>query len=146
MNRRRRQFHRVVGGSVLAGLAAPWAGAARREPLVVWFTVEGAKAMRAQAVAFTAATGVEVIVETPDDGPAKYQQASAGGKGPDIYVYAHDRIGEWISSGLIQAVTPSQRRTVLVGMYSNVMRSCEIRRVLSGQMGVCPVKLAKCVS
>ena len=26
-----------------------------REPLVVWFTVEGAKAMRAQALAFTAA-------------------------------------------------------------------------------------------
>ncbi len=113
--RNRRQFHRALGGGVLAGLATPWARpvlaapAAKREPLVVWFTVEGAKAMRAQAVAFTAATGVEVIVETPDDGPAKYQQASAGGKGPDIYVYAHDRIGEWISSGLIQAVTPSQR-------------------------------------
>ncbi len=111
----RRQFHRRLGGGVLTGLAAPWAGAAppavspKREPLVMWFTVEGAKAMRQQAVAFTAATGVEVIVETPDDGPAKYQQASAGGKGPDVYVYAHDRIGEWIGSGLIQAVTPSQR-------------------------------------
>ena len=108
---RRHITHSLAGAALggVLGAAAPHAHAARREPLVVWFTVEGAKAMRAQALAFTAATGVEVIVETPDDGPAKYQQASAGGKGPDIYVYAHDRIGEWMSSGLIQAVTPSQR-------------------------------------
>ncbi|NJS38307.1 MAG: extracellular solute-binding protein, partial [Rhodobacteraceae bacterium] len=35
--------------------------------------------------------------------------AGAGaGKGPDIYVYAHDRIGEWIGSGLLHAVTPNR--------------------------------------
>ena len=75
-------------------------------PLVVWFTVEGAKAMRALAERFQADTGVEVVVETPDDGPQKFQQAAAAGKGPDIYVYAHDRIGEWIAGGLIRPVTP----------------------------------------
>lgn len=80
----------------------------RREPLVVWFTVEGAKALRAVGERFTAETGVEVVVETPDDGPQKFQQASAAGKGPDLYVYAHDRIGEWIAGGLIQPVQPSR--------------------------------------
>jgi maltose/maltodextrin transport system substrate-binding protein len=77
-------------------------------PLVVWFTVEGAKGMRRIAQDFTRDTGVEVVVETPDDGPAKFQQAASAGKGPDIYIYAHDRIGEWIAGGLIHAVTPSQ--------------------------------------
>ena len=63
--------------------------------------------MRKIGEAFTAATGIPVIVETPDDGPAKFQQAASAGKGPDIYVYAHDRIGEWIAAGLIHAVNPS---------------------------------------
>jgi maltose/maltodextrin transport system substrate-binding protein len=78
-------------------------------PLVVWFTVEGAKALRQLGTRFTAETGVRLIVETPDpiEGPTKFQQAAAAGKGPDIYVYAHDRLGEWSASGLLRSVTPS---------------------------------------
>ncbi len=57
---------------------------------------------------FTADTGVPVVVETPDEGPSKYQQAASAGKGPDIYIYAHDRIGEWVAGGLIHAVNPSK--------------------------------------
>jgi maltose/maltodextrin transport system substrate-binding protein len=64
--------------------------------------------MRRLGEDFRRETGVEVVVETPDDGPAKFQQAAAAGKGPDIYVYAHDRIGEWIAGGLIHAVTPNR--------------------------------------
>jgi maltose/maltodextrin transport system substrate-binding protein len=79
-------------------------------PLVVWFTVEGAKGMRAVAERFTAATGVPVIVETPDpqDGPSKFQQSAAAGKGPDIFIYAHDRVGEWVAAGILQSVNPSR--------------------------------------
>jgi maltose/maltodextrin transport system substrate-binding protein len=100
-------------GSGLA-LASGWPAAARaaaQGPLVVWFTVEGAKAMRRVGERFTADTGVEVIVETPDpiEGPTQFQRASGAGKGPDLYIYAHDRIGEWSGSGLIRAVTPSRR-------------------------------------
>lgn len=91
-----------------AGLFGAPARASRAGPLVVWFTAEGAKAMRRVGDAFTRETGVELVVETPDDGPAKFQQAAAAGKGPDIYVYAHDRIGEWIAGGLIHAVTPNR--------------------------------------
>jgi maltose/maltodextrin transport system substrate-binding protein len=96
----------MVGASHLLGRAASAQG--KQTPLVVWFTVEGAKAMRRLGEDFTRQTGVEVVVETPDDGPAKFQQAAAVGKGPDIYVYAHDRIGEWIAGGLLHAVTPSR--------------------------------------
>jgi maltose/maltodextrin transport system substrate-binding protein len=104
MQGRRRLLQHAAAGA--AALAAPSLRAAP-QPLVVWFTVEGAKAMRRIGQAFTADTGVPVVVETPDEGASKFQQAAAAGKGPDIYIYAHDRIGEWIAGGLIHAVTPS---------------------------------------
>jgi len=79
-------------------------------PLVVWFTVEGAKGLRALGERFTEETGVPLVVETPDplEGPSRFQQSAAAGKGPDLYIYAHDRIGEWIASGLLHAVNPSR--------------------------------------
>lgn len=93
-------------------LALPFARSAHAkataEPLVIWFTVEGAKGMRRAAEAFKADTGVPVIVETPDEGPSKFQQAASAGKGPDIYAYSHDRIGEWVAGGLLHAVNPSR--------------------------------------
>lgn len=104
-----RHRRRLLQGAAAAacGLGAPALRAAP-VPLVVWFTVEGAKALRLVAEGFTRETGVPVVVETPDEGPAKFQQAAAAGKGPDLYVYAHDRIGEWISGGLLHAVTPGR--------------------------------------
>ena len=90
-----------------AGLGAPWAHGARA-PIVVWHTPEGARALRESSVAFTRDTGVPVVVETPDEGPVKFQQAAAAGKGPDLYVYAHDRIGEWIGGGLLHSVSPNR--------------------------------------
>ena len=98
---------RLLINLAAATLALPRTLRAAPQPLVCWFTVQGAKAMRAIGERFTADTGVPVVVETPDDGPAKFQQAAGAGKGPDIYVYAHDRIGEWIAAGLIHAVDPS---------------------------------------
>jgi maltose/maltodextrin transport system substrate-binding protein len=95
----------VVGAA--AGLGAPWAHGARA-PIVVWHTPEGARALRESSVAFTRDTGVPVVVETPDEGPVKFQQAAAAGKGPDLYVYAHDRIGEWIGGGLLHSVSPNR--------------------------------------
>jgi maltose/maltodextrin transport system substrate-binding protein len=79
-------------------------------PLVMWFTVEGAKGMRAVGDQFTAQTGVKLVVETPDpqDGPSKFAQSAAAGKGPDMFIYAHDRVGEWAAAGVLHAVNPSR--------------------------------------
>jgi maltose/maltodextrin transport system substrate-binding protein len=33
---------------------------------------------------------------------------AAAGKGPDIWIWPHDRIGGWIDAGLLQPVTPSK--------------------------------------
>lgn len=105
--RRRRFLH--GSGAVALGLAAVMGAPqtrAARAPIVVWHTPEGARALRESSVAFTKETGVPVVVETPDEGPVKFQQAAAAGKGPDLYVYAHDRIGEWIAGGLLHSVSP----------------------------------------
>ena len=109
--RHRATRRRVLRAASAAALAIPaLARAQARAPLTVWFTVEGAKAMRQLGEAFTAESGIDVVIETPDaDGPSKFQQAAAAGKGPDLLIYAHDRIGEWIGGGLLHAVTPSQR-------------------------------------
>ena len=109
--RHRATRRRVLRAASAAALAIPaLARAQARAPLTVWFSVEGAKAMRQLCEAFTAESGIDVVIETPDaDGPSKFQQAAAAGKGPDLLIYAHDRIGEWIGGGLLHAVTPAQR-------------------------------------
>ena len=104
----RRGLVLAAAGAAVLGTRLRSANAAQTssaEPLVIRFSVEGAKAMRRIGEAFTAETGVPLIVETPDDGPAKFQQAASAGKGPDIYIDAHDRIGEWIASRPIHAVS-----------------------------------------
>ena len=108
---RRRALQKASAFVAATTLGVPRANAQTRAPLVLWFTVEGAKAARRVGERFTAETGVPLIVETPDpmDGPTKFQQAAAAGKGPDLYVYAHDRVGEWAASGLLRSVTPSKR-------------------------------------
>ncbi len=106
--RRRLLLHSAAAAFALG---APGIVRAARPPLVAWFTVEGAKAFRRIGEAFTEQTGVEVVVETPDpiEGPTKFQQTAATGKGPDLYVYAHDRAGEWADSGVLRPVTPGRR-------------------------------------
>jgi maltose/maltodextrin transport system substrate-binding protein len=93
------------------GLVLAQAPAQAAEPgkLLIWFSVDGAKGMQKIGEEFTRKTGVPVTVEAPEDGPGKFQQAAAAGKGPDIWIWAHDRIGEWIAGGLIQPLNPSKK-------------------------------------
>jgi maltose/maltodextrin transport system substrate-binding protein len=45
---------------------------------------------------------VSVKVETPDNLTAKFQSAARSGQGPDIVIWAHDRIGEWAEAGFLR--------------------------------------------
>ncbi|NJM91244.1 MAG: maltose/maltodextrin ABC transporter substrate-binding protein MalE [Myxococcales bacterium] len=58
---------------------------------------------------FTKATGVKLTVEHFDDLTGKFQTAAASAKGPDIMCWAHDRLGEWQSGGLVAEVKPSKK-------------------------------------
>jgi maltose/maltodextrin transport system substrate-binding protein len=46
--------------------------------------------------------GVSVKVETQENITDKFQAAAPSGKGPDIFFWANDRIGEWADAGLLK--------------------------------------------
>ncbi len=91
---RRRLLH-CAAAATAATLGLPRAVRAQRPPaLVVWFTDEGSKGVRALGDRFTEETGVPLVVETPDpqEITSRFQQSAAAGKGPDLLVFAHDRL------------------------------------------------------
>ena len=46
--------------------------------------------------------GVSIKVETQEGITDKFQAAASGGKGPDVFFWANDRIGEWADAGLLK--------------------------------------------
>jgi maltose/maltodextrin transport system substrate-binding protein len=53
---------------------------------------------------FEKEVGAPVKVETQEQITDKFQSAAQSGKGPDIFFWAHDRIGEWADAGLIKPI------------------------------------------
>jgi maltose/maltodextrin transport system substrate-binding protein len=83
--------------------------------LLVW--INGDKAyngLQKVGNAFEKVSGVKVVVEHPVDPTDKFQQAAGAGKGPDIFCWPHDRVGEWAKAGLLTALRPSARLTAEV--------------------------------
>jgi len=78
--------------------------------LLVW--INGDKAyngLQKVGNAFEQASGVKVVVEHPVDATDKFQQAVGAGKGPDVFCWPHDRVGEWAKSGLLTAIRPGKK-------------------------------------
>lgn len=75
--------------------------------LLVWINGDkGYNGLQKVGDRFTAESGVPVVVQHPEGAPDKFQAAAAAGKGPDIFCWPHDRVGEWAKSGLIVPVRP----------------------------------------
>ena len=55
---------------------------------------------------FTENTGVPVAVEHPEGATDKFFHAAKSGKGPDLMIWAHDRLGEWADTGLLLPIDP----------------------------------------
>ncbi|WP_140627655.1 maltose/maltodextrin ABC transporter substrate-binding protein MalE [Methylibium rhizosphaerae] len=108
-----RQRIQLVAAAAALALSAGFAGqAAAAEPgkLLIWINGDkGYNGLQKVGDEFAKKTGVQVVVEHPEDAPGKFQQAAAAGKGPDIWIWAHDRIGEWIAGGLLQPLSPSKK-------------------------------------
>jgi maltose-binding protein MalE len=85
---------------------ATTAPAADLPPLVVWADENRAPVIEAIAPAFTDATGVEVQVTLVDFGSMKDEVSTKGpaGEGPDIFIGAHDWVGELASNGSIAPI------------------------------------------
>jgi maltose/maltodextrin transport system substrate-binding protein len=76
--------------------------------LLIWINGDkGYDGLQAIGDKFAAELGVEVVVEHPESVTDKFQQSAATGDGPDIFIWAHDRFGEWAAAGLIAPVEPS---------------------------------------
>ena len=111
MKIQRHRLHLVAAAAALA-LGAAFGPAQAAEPgkLLIWINGDkGYNGLQKIGDEFAKKTGVQVTVEHPEDAPGKFQQAAAAGKGPDIWIWPHDRIGEWIAGGLLQTVSPSKK-------------------------------------
>lgn len=94
----------AVAGVSAAGQALAW----EEGELVIWINADkGYNGLQAVGDRFAEELGVPVTVETPDAVTEKFQKEAAIGKGPDIFIWAHDRFGDWAKSGLIAPVEPS---------------------------------------
>jgi maltose/maltodextrin transport system substrate-binding protein len=71
--------------------------------LLIWISDNRAyHALGELGKAFEKEVGVPVKIETQEEITEKFQAAAQTGKGPDIFFWAHDRIGEWADAGLIR--------------------------------------------
>jgi maltose/maltodextrin transport system substrate-binding protein len=85
------------------------AGAFEEGKLLVWINGDkGYDGLQQVGDRFTEELGIEVVVEHPESVTDKFQQSAATGDGPDIFIWAHDRFGEWAAAGLLAPVEPSQ--------------------------------------
>ena len=90
----------TVTALILAGGSGGRVQAAEPGKLLVWINGDkGYNGLQKVGDAFATRTGVKVTVEHPEDAPTKFAQAAAEGKGPDIWIWPHDRVGEWKASG-----------------------------------------------
>lgn len=95
---------------VVGAMASLPAHAADPLRLLVWINGDkGYNGLQKVGDAFEKASGVRVVVQHPEGAPDKFQAAAGAGKGPDIFCWPHDRVGEWAKSGLIVPVQPPRR-------------------------------------
>ncbi len=106
-----RSAHRWVAlAGVVALLGSGHVAQAQAPKLLVW--INGDKAyngLQKVGNAFEKVSGVKVVVEHPVDATDKFQQAVGAGKGPDIFCWPHDRVGEWAKSGLLTPIRPGKK-------------------------------------
>jgi maltose/maltodextrin transport system substrate-binding protein len=107
--------------AVVAALALTMLGAERpahaaeKGTLLIWINGDkGYEGIAKIAEKFTKDTGIAVKVEHPESPIDKFEQATAAGKGPDIWIWPHDRAGSWITAGLITPVTPSKKTVAAI--------------------------------
>ena len=78
--------------------------------LLVWINGDkGYNGLQKVGDAFERDSGVKVTVQHPEGAPDKFQSSSGAGKGPDVFCWPHDRVGEWARSGLIVPIRPREK-------------------------------------
>ena len=90
---------------LLLGFMNPHTLWAESKELVLWHSYRGKeKAALEEVCAKFPKPGWKVrLLPVPNDAyPDKITAAIPRGKGPDLFIFAHDRIGDWVESGLLE--------------------------------------------
>jgi maltose/maltodextrin transport system substrate-binding protein len=80
------------------------AGAWTNGQLLIWMDADRASAMQMVANKFEQDYGIPVRIETPEKITDNFPLAAQAGKGPDIVIWAHDKVGEWADGGVIAPI------------------------------------------
>jgi maltose/maltodextrin transport system substrate-binding protein len=75
--------------------------------LLIWMDNDRAKGLASVAQKFQDDFGIKITVDTPENITDAFPMAAQAGKGPDVVVWAHDKVGEWADAGLIRPIEVS---------------------------------------
>src|SRR3989442_12593781 len=88
-------------------LGASLAAAAEKSMVTIWVVNnKGWKGIDQVAQEYALKSGMKVKVQHFDDATKPFEEAMSAGKGPDIWIWAHDRLGDWIKRGWMPPATP----------------------------------------
>ena len=76
--------------------------------LLIWMDADRGRALEATAKKFENNFGLKVTIEAPEKITDSFPIAAQMAKGPDIVIWAHDKVGEWADAGLIAPVQISE--------------------------------------
>ena len=77
--------------------------------LLIWMDADRSHGLAPIAKKFESDFGIKVKIETPEKITDSFPIAAQAGKGPDIVIWAHDKLGEWADAGLITPVEVSDQ-------------------------------------
>ncbi|HYY27329.1 MAG TPA: maltose/maltodextrin ABC transporter substrate-binding protein MalE [Chthoniobacterales bacterium] len=72
--------------------------------LLIWMDSQRGRALEPIANKFQSELGIKVTIETPEQITDSFPIAAQAGKGPDVVIWAHDKVGEWAGAGLISQI------------------------------------------
>ena len=75
--------------------------------LLIWMDNDRAKGLAPVAQKFEDDFGIKITIDTPGKITDTFPMAAQAGKGPDVLVWAHDKVGEWADAGLIRPIEVS---------------------------------------
>jgi maltose/maltodextrin transport system substrate-binding protein len=79
--------------------------------LLIWMDNERAQALEPLAKKFQQDLGIRIEIQTSTNITSNFPIMAQVGKGPDIVIWAHDKVGEWADAGLIAPVDVSDEFT-----------------------------------
>ena len=98
----------MVAAVALGGSSAAFASGIEGAHLTVWVNGDKSyKGIEKVGEKFEKDTGIKVTVEHPEQPVVKFLQHAASGNGPDLFMWAHDRFGEWVEFGLLTPIEPT---------------------------------------